>query len=207
MLIVEEEEFLDKVKLNINKKKTKKEQILLFDTQRRYNEYIKKLKYRYNGRYEDIPHYIITKIGRVVKIFDSDYTSKTFDKKDFDNKVIKIALENLGWLNRNTITGVYTNWIDDIYRGEPFTKSWRNKFYWDTYTQSQVNVLEELCVMLCEKYNIPKNIVPSNGYVEFDKIKNFKGISYKSNFSNIYTDINPSFDFTGFLKKIDDESI
>lgn len=199
MLIIEDEESLDKKKLNISKRKVKKTQILLFDTQRRYDEYISKLKYRYDGKYDDIPHYIVTKLGKVYNIFDSNHSSRTFDDYSFDNKLIKIAVENLGWLNKNTITGTYTNWIDDIYRGEPYIKGWRNKFYWDTYPSLQYDSLQELSSMLCEKHNIPKKIVTSNGYVNFNAIKNFKGISCKSNFSNIYTDINPSFNFEGFF--------
>jgi hypothetical protein len=203
MLIIEGEESLDKKKLNINKRNVKKSQILLFDTQRRYDDYISKLNYRYNGQYDDIPHYVVTKLGKVYKIFNSSHSSRTFDNKNFDKKLIKIAIENLGWLSRNTITGVYTNWIGDIYRGEPFIKSWRNKFYWDEYTSLQYNSLQELCNSICEEHDIPKKIVTSNSYVNFNVIKNFQGISCKSNFSNIYTDINPSFNFTGFFKNND----
>jgi hypothetical protein len=203
MLIIEEEESLDKKKLNINKRKVKKSQILLFDTQRRYDDYISKLKYRYNGQYDDIPHFVVTKLGKVYSIFNSSYSSKTFDNQNFDKKLIKIAVENLGWLSRNTISGVYTNWVDDIYRGEPYIKNWRNKFYWDEYTSLQYNSLQELCGFLCEEHRIPKKIVLSNGFINFNAIKNFEGISCKSNFSNIYTDINPSFNFTGFFKNND----
>lgn len=197
MLIIEDVEYLDKKKLKIQKRKTKKSQILLFDTQRRYDEYIGKLKYRYNGNYKDIPHYVITKLGRIYNVFDTEYSSITFNN-EFDKKFIKIALENLGWLNKNTITGVLNNWIGDIYRGEPYVKNWRNKFYWDTYTSLQVESLKELCNQLCDKHDIPKITVPSNGFIE--NINTFRGISCKSNFSNIYTDINPSFKFDGFFK-------
>jgi len=199
MLIIEEEISLDKKKLKITKRKTKKSIICLFDTQRRYNDYINKIKYRYNGEYEDIPHYVITKLGRVHNIFDTDYSSKTFDIKEIDNKTIKIALENLGWLNKNTITGVYTNWIGDIYRGDPYIKNWRNRFYWDGYTNAQLDSLKKLCLMLCDKHDINKRIVSSNGYLNINKLTIFNGILCKSNFSNIYSDINPSFDFMGFF--------
>ncbi len=36
-------------KLNVKKRKTNKTQILLYDTQRRFDDYIMKLKYRRNG--------------------------------------------------------------------------------------------------------------------------------------------------------------
>lgn len=198
MLIIEDVEFLDKKKLNIYKRKTKKTQILLFDTQRRFDDYVNKLIYRYDGKYEDIPHYIVTKLGKIYNIFDSDYSSKTFYDNNFDKKIVKVALENLGWLNKNTITGVLNNWIGDIYRGEPYVKNWRNKFYWDAYPSMQIESLNDLINFLCDKHSIPNNFVPSNGFLE--NIINFEGISCKSNFSNIYTDINPSFNFSGFTK-------
>ena len=47
-------------------------------------------------------------------------------------------------------------------------------------------------------HEIPKQTVPSQGYLE--NISNFKGIVCKSNFSSIYTDINPSFNFKMFVE-------
>ena len=52
---------LSDVKLNINRRKTKKTQIFLYDTGRRLDDYMMKLRHRNNEQYEDIPHYIIKK--------------------------------------------------------------------------------------------------------------------------------------------------
>jgi len=60
-----------------------------------------------------------------------------------------------------------------------------------------MNSLSELCDSLCDKHEISKQTVPSQGYLE--NISNFKGIVCKSNFSSIYTDINPSFNFGVFF--------
>jgi N-acetylmuramoyl-L-alanine amidase len=180
-------------KLNFIEKKTKKSQILLYDTKRRTDDFIKKLEFRKNGKYEDTPHFIVNKIGTVYKIFDTNYYSVSFNHPPLDKKIIKIAVENLGWLNKNTITGFLFNWIGDPYRSEPLVRFWRDKHFWDRYTPEQYRSLSELCHYLCEKHDIPKKIVPSNGYIE--KISKFKGIVGKSNYSDIYTDINPSFDF------------
>jgi len=197
MLEIQSVESLNDIKLNISKRKCKKTQIFLYDTQRRSDDFIMKLKYRNNGKYDDIPHYIITKTGKVLKIFDGNYNSKTFGIRE-DNKQIKIALENLGWLNKNTITGVLYNWIGDPYRGEPHIKKWRNYYFWDPYTEEQLKALVELCKDICKEYNIPYQTVPSQGYLS-NAIK-FMGIVCKSNFLNIYTDINPSFNFNIFYK-------
>lgn len=110
-MLVHDVEILDKNNLNIVKRKSKKTQILLYDTQRRVDDFINKIKYRRNGEYEDIPHFVVSKLGMVYQIFDSNHSSKTFDNPQVDKKQIKIAIENLGWLNKNTITGVLNNWI------------------------------------------------------------------------------------------------
>lgn len=206
MLVIRNVEILDKVKLNVVKRKSKKTQIMLYDTQRRADDFFNKIKYRKNGKFEDIPHFVVTKTGEVFQIFNTEYSSVFHEEPIFDKKIIKIAIENLGWLNKNTITGVLYNWIGDPYRGEPHIKNWRNYYFWDKYTESQISSLSELCSDLCDKHKIFKQIVPSQGYLE--TVINFKGIVCKSNFSNIYTDINPSFDFRVFFNNIiNDESI
>ena len=197
MLAIHNIETIDKSKLNIIKRKSKKTQILLYDTQRRVDDFVNKLRYRNNSNYKDIPHFIVSKLGIVYQVFDTNYSSVTFNDPKTDKKQIKIAIENLGWLNKNTITGVLNNWIGDPYRAEPHIRNWRNHYFWDKYNDPQLEVLSELCEYLCEEHNISKQTVPSNGYLE--KISNFNGIVCKSNFSNIYTDINPSFNFRIFF--------
>ncbi len=198
MLGIRDVEIIDKEKLNHSKKSYKKRQILLYDTKRRIDDFVKKIKFRRNGEYDDLPHFIITKSGDIYKVLDVKYSSKTFDIDKIDRQQIKIAVENLGWLKKNTITGFYTNWIGDPYRTDPFIRSWREKFYWDRYNYEQMKALVSLCDQLCDEYNIKKHVVPTNGIIE--NIENLGGIVCKSNFSNIYTDINPSFDFKMFVE-------
>jgi N-acetyl-anhydromuramyl-L-alanine amidase AmpD len=197
MLVINNIETIDKSQLNIVKKKSKKTQILLYDTQRRIDDFVNKIKHRKNGNFEDIPHFIVSKLGQVYQVFDTNYSSNTFNNPYKDNRMIKIAIENLGWLNKNTITGVLNNWIGDPYRSEPYIRNWRNYYFWDKYNEFQTEAIYELCNDLCEKHNIFKQTVPSQGYIE--NASNFKGIVCKSNFSTIYTDINPSFNFEGFF--------
>jgi N-acetyl-anhydromuramyl-L-alanine amidase AmpD len=198
MLEIRDVEIIKKDELNHPKKSYKKRQILLYDTKRRIDDFINKIKYRQNGQYEDIPHFIVTKMGDIYQILDTKYHSKTFGEHKIDCRQIKVAVENLGWLNKNTITGYYSNWIGDPHRSDPFVRSWRDKFYWDRYTDIQIESIIELCVNLCREHNIKDRIVPSNGFIE--NIEKFEGIVCKSNFSNIYTDINPSFNFKKFTE-------
>lgn len=197
MLIIQDVEILDKSKLNIVRRKSTKTQIFLYDTHRRADDFINKIKFRKNGEYSDIPHFLITKLGGVYQLFDTKFSSTTFNDSSIDKKMIKIAIENLGWLTKNTITGIMNNWIDDPYRAEPHVRNWRNHFYWDKYYEDQMNELSKLCDFLCEHHDIIKQTPPSQGYLE--NASNFKGIVYKSNFSSIYTDINPSFNFRVFF--------
>jgi len=198
MLEIRDVETIDKDSLNHNKRKYKKKQILLYDTKRRIDDFVNKIKYRYDGEYQDIPHFIISKMGDVYQVLDTDYSSKTFGDDKIDRKQIKIAIENLGWLQKNTITGYFSNWIDDPHRSEPYVRSWRDRFYWDRYTEQQLKTTINLCKDLCEEHNIERKVVPTNGYIE--NVEKFGGIVCKSNFSNIYTDINPSFNFKMFLE-------
>jgi N-acetyl-anhydromuramyl-L-alanine amidase AmpD len=198
MLEIHDVEILNQKELNVTKKKSKKTQILLYDTGRRCDDFMMMLKYRFNGKYDEMPHYVVSKLGKVYKVFNTDHSSKTFGNPDIDKKQIKIAIENLGWLNKNTITGIYNNWIGDIYRTQPFIKNWRGYFYWDQYTDEQTKSLVTLCKSLSEEHKIPYQTVPSQGYLE--NVDKFNGIVCKSNFLNIYTDINPSFDFTTFYE-------
>jgi N-acetyl-anhydromuramyl-L-alanine amidase AmpD len=193
-------EVFDLSNLNHKKRKYNKTQILLYDTKRRIDDFIKMLKYRREGKYEDIPHFCITKTGKIYKLIEPDYMTKTFGDTSVDKKQIKIAIENLGWLNKNTIMGTYSNWINDIYRGEPHLRGWRGYFYWDTYSKEQLNALADLCLLLCAHYDIPYQSFPSSGF--FENAKNFNGIVSKSNFSDIYTDINPSFNFNIFEENV-----
>lgn len=203
MLEVQNVENLSDITFNITKRKSRKTQIFLYDTQRRVDDFIMKLKYRNDGEYDDIPHYIVTKSGKVLKILDTNYSTKTFGTKNIDNKLVKIAVENLGWLNKNTITGVLHNWIGDPYRSEPYIKKWREFYFWDRYTEEQIKSLVTLCKMTCKEHNIPYQTVPSQGYLS--NVIKFTGIVCKSNFLNIYTDINPSFNFNNFYKEDNQE--
>jgi hypothetical protein len=198
MLVIHDVETIDRDKLNVVKKKYKKKQILLYDTKRRIDDFVNKLKYRRNGQYDDIPHFIVSKFGDVYRVMDPNYTSKTFGDEKIDRRQIKIAVENLGWLNKNRISGMYNNWIGDPYRSEPFIRGWRDRYYWDRYGEDQMKSVVNLCNELCESFQIDRKVIPSHGHVE--NIDKFQGIVCKSNFSNIYTDINPSFDFKLFLE-------
>ena len=165
MLEIHNVENLDSKNLNITRRKSKKNQILLYDTSRRADDFIGKIRYRNNEKYNQIPHFIITKLGTVYQIFDTNHYSNTFDDPQIDKQFIKIAIENLGWLNKNTITGFLTNWI------------YINSNAYDKILQWEQNGKPLIDLWFMSSFNIwccyPLLGVQKNGYSDIDKsIKN-----------------------------------
>ena len=197
---------VDKVKLDgfnpVGKNKRKK-QIILTHTSRNISDYLKSLRYRYNGNYKKLPNYIIDREGVVYEIISPNTYSEYMDYSTYNKNSIIICLENLGWLRKNPLDGSYVNWIGDIYKESIYERKWRTYHFWQPYTEEQINVLSSLVNEVCDEFNIPKKTIGHN--VEVDKIDKYNGIVTNSNFSKENTDLNPSFNFETLQKKITDE--
>jgi N-acetyl-anhydromuramyl-L-alanine amidase AmpD len=76
-------------------------------------------------------------------------------------------------------------------------------FFWQPYTESQINVLSKLILSICSEFNIPTTSIGHN--VKVDNIERFRGITTKSNYDYDYTDLSPAFDFNELIKKIEYE--
>lgn len=183
-----------------NKNKT---QIILTHTSRDINQYLMSLKYRFNGKYDKIPNYVIDKDGRILETLNPEKYSKIFNNKNIDNKSIIISLENLGWLEKEPLKNGYINWIGNIYKGKVFERKWRDYLYWDKYTNEQIDSCVFLCKKLIEEFGIVKKFVGHN--TKINGIEKFEGIVTRSNYFTETTDLNPSFEFEYFLKNIEDE--
>lgn len=189
----------------ISKLHKSKKQIILCHTSREVEEYLASLKFRYNGKYDKIPHYLIKKDGEILKLLDDNKVPNFFYEEKLNNIAIIISLENLGWLERKPLSQDYINWKGSIYNGEVFEKKWRDYFFWDTYPEVQIDSLVELCDNLCEELNIDKRTSGHN--TKMEGMINFEGISSRSNFDSRFTDLSPSFDFEKFTKKLEHEQI
>jgi N-acetyl-anhydromuramyl-L-alanine amidase AmpD len=189
----------------INKTHKAKKQIILCHTSREVEEYLASLKFRYNGKYDKIPHYVITKNGDILQLLDNVKVSNIFYNEKINNNSIFISLENLGWLERKPLSSDYINWKGSIYKGEVYEKKWRDYFFWDIYPEKQFESLVELCFNLCDELQIEKRCSGHN--TKMDGMINFEGISSRSNFDSRFTDLSPSFNFENFLKKIEHEQI
>jgi len=196
-------EILDKKlknQIGVEKKKT---QIILTHTKRNADEYLTSLRYRYNKKYNKLPHYIITREGLILQIMEDEEYGKYFNNKTFDKQSIVISLENLGWLEKQPLKNYYINWIGSIYNENVFDKKWRDYFFWEPYTQIQIEKTAELCKKLIEKFDIEPVCLGHN--TKTNKLETFSGIITRSNIDQDSTDLSPAFDFEYFIKLLEDE--
>jgi len=186
-------------------KQKKKSQIILSHSSRNVENYLQSLKYRYNGKFLRIPNYVITKEGKILQLLSNTEHSNFFKDLNINRNSINIVLENLGWVQKEPLKDYYVNWIGDIYKGKVFERKWRDYFFWDPYTEKQIDSTVLLCKMLFKEMGIKNNIIGHN--TRINGIEKFEGVVTKSNFDSNFTEVNPSFNFENFIKKIDDEQL
>tara|TARA_Y100000310_G_scaffold342951_1_gene448418 strand:- start:10615 stop:11211 length:597 start_codon:yes stop_codon:yes gene_type:complete len=170
-----------------------KHQIMLGHTSRNVEDYLKSLDLRHNGHYKNKPHYIISKEGVVIKVLEPHICTNFFGSLEIDNNIIIILLENEGWLKPKKGNPGLCDWLGNIYKGEVFEKKWRNKIFWSTYTEKQVESLTILLNDLCNNLNINMNFIGHN--VRIEGVEKFKGVVTRSNYSEYFTDLSPAFNF------------
>ena len=185
------------------KKLKEKGQIILCHTSREIGEYLISLKFRNSGKYDKLPHYVITRDGKLLEVLSPNYSSNYLVDKGIKKQHIIVCLENLGWMNKKPLSDTFLNWIGNIYKDKVYEKKWRDYFLWQPYTDIQVDKTVELCKELCEKFSIPNKFVGHN--TKIDGIENFKGIVSRSNFNSRFTDLSPAFPFETFKTKIENE--
>lgn len=181
----------------------RKKQIILCHTSREVQEYLASLKHRYNGEYDKIPHYIITRKGEILQLLDDNTYSNYFDDETINKNSIVISLENLGWLEKKPLTNYYINWKGSIYNERVFEKKWRDFYFWQPYTTIQTEMVAELSKHLLETFKIEKRCIGHN--TKFVGVSSYEGIVSKSNYDSSHTDLNPSFNFEEFKKYLENE--
>lgn len=196
-------EIIDKIFQTDLKKEKEKKQILLTHSGRNILDYMMSIKYRFNGSPKRLPHYLIGRDGKVIQVLEDKYNSNFSSNDRVNSKSIVICLENLGWLEKVPLKLHHINWIGNIYKGDVFDKKWRDYFFWQPYTDIQLETTAELCKSLCEKHKIELRCVGHNTKVK--GIESFLGILTKSNFDDFATDLSPAFDFEKFNKLLNNE--
>jgi len=194
---------IDKKIETISEENRNKKQIILTHTSRNIEEYLVSLRYRFNKKYNKIPHFVIDRSGNIIQTLDETKYGKYFNDEQFDKQSIIITLENLGWLQKEPLKNYHINWIGSIYKEKVFNKKWREYFFWEPYTQIQLDKTAELCKKISKEFSIDLNCVGHN--TKMNKMETFSGILTKSNIYQDSTDVSPAFDFEYFIKKLDNE--
>lgn len=184
-------------------KQKKKRQIILCHTSREVEEYLASLTFRFNGKYDKIPNYVVTRRGEVLELLPENAHTNLFKQENINRNSVIVCLENLGWLEKKPLTNHYINWKGSIYNEQVYEKKWRDFFFWQPYTTSQLETTAKLCNQLLETLHIEKRCIGHNTKV--DGVINFEGIVTRSNFDTTFTDLNPSFNFETFTKLIENE--
>ena len=180
-------------------KQKKKHQIILTHTSRNLSEYLMMLKYRYNGNFKRVPNYIVTRDGEILKLLENNEHTEFFLEPNNNRNSIIISLENLGWLQKEPLTDHYINWIGDIYNGKVFERKWREYFFWQPYTDKQLDSTSLLCNKLFGELSIKQQIIEHN--TKIIGIEKYEGVVTKSNFDIQFTDVSPAFKLDELLKK------
>lgn len=182
-------------------KQKKKKQIILSHTSRDIKNYLMSLKYRYNGKYDKIPNYVINREGKILKLLNDNEYSNYFSDTNINRNSIIICLENLGWVEKEPLKNSHINWIGNIYKEKIYNKKWRDYFFWQPYTEIQIEKTAELCEKLTKEFSINKECVGHN--TKINGVERYEGIVTKSNFDIEFTDVSPAFNFEQFIKLIE----
>lgn len=176
---------------NYHKKIYTKTQIVIGNSGRKLMRHFDAWLNRRNGKYKKTSAFTIDKDGSIYQHYDPKYYSD-FTGVEQDKCNISIILVNGGWLKLNEMN-VYVDWLGHIYSRstEVFEKNWRGYKYWFNYTEEQLNSLKNLINSLCEQFGIENKVVDHNVYDE--NIDIFKGITFRSNYSRLLTDVSPAF--------------
>ncbi len=184
--------------LNINKTKYKtknyyktksvKTQIVIGCSLRAGSNHIVRLKHKNFGESKSWPTYSITREGVVYEHFDSSYHSDFLGIKEGDVKSVSIMLENMVHLYKKDNT--YVNFIDEVCTSKNIVKKKSGDFnYWEGFPEEQLDGLTKLCQIICDKHNIPKNVIDFHHYNK--DIGKYKGIVLKGNYVNGSTETSP----------------
>lgn len=198
-MIINKEYYFDD-KDYIKKTRANKKQIVLINTSCTLEEHITKIGTRYNGKYDRIPCFFISRDGNVYQHFSVKSYNKLMSEYNIEKNVITIAVENVGWLYKDTLTGDMVDWKGSKYIDGIIEIPWRGKKYWATYPEIQYTKLAELVDYLCKEYGVVKEFIGTN--IVVDKPNYFKGIVNRSNYSKNYYDLSPAVDFKKLTKLI-----
>lgn len=185
---------------NRYKVKSPKTQIVIANSLRKKNYHIIHLQHKELGRTKTWNTFTIDRGGKIFQHYETDYHTDFLNKKNADKHIISIVLENMGVLFK-TDDGKFVNWINEECSEKLVEeKKWLGYNYWEKYSDKQLKSLGKLCEMLCQKHNIPKELIEFQHYHK--DIHKFKGIAFRSNHIQDSSDMNPMFNLKTFNKQL-----
>ena len=180
-----------------------KKQIVLCGSLRNDNHGIIHLQHKEFRKSKKWNAFTISREGIIYQHYNPKYYGDFLGVKEIDKQAISVVLENSGGLFKLS-ENEYVNWINEPCLIENvYKQSWSNYGYWEQYSDKQIKATFDLCKHLCKEFNIRLKIIEFNLYHK-ETIK-FNGIVSRSNYFEAATDINPSFDFVDFQKKLTGE--
>ena len=175
-----------------------KKQIIIASSLRKSNYHILRLKSKNRGRHTRWNCYTISREGSVYEHFNPKYYSNYLDIKKADKQSIVVVLENMGSLLK-TPDGMYLNTLNEVCDNEFVgEKKWLGQKYWEIFPEVQLENLAGLCKVLCKKFKIPLKVIEFHH--PHEKILDFTGIAFKSNYFENSNDVNPYMD----IEKLND---
>jgi hypothetical protein len=177
---------------NYIKEVYQKTQIVIGHSGRKKMRHFESWINRRNGKYKKTAPFTIDIDGTIYQHYNPKYYSNFLDFEQ-DKCNIPIVLVNQGWLKLNDMN-VYVDWLGHIYSKniDPLEKNWRDHKYWAKYTEEQFISLKELIDYLSKEFNINRRVINNNVYDE--NVDLFKGITFRSNYSRVLTDVSPAFE-------------
>lgn len=188
---------------NFIRKETTKKYIIIGNTFNDNMRHINGWLNRYNGRYKKTSAYTINREGFIYEHFNPKFYSEFFKNNDLNCNSIIILIENYGWITEIETKNKFITWFGDIYKypDKIYKKRWRNHTIWESYNAKQIESVAYLVNKLCLEFDIPLSVESHN--TKINLTLDYKGILYKSNIDKNSTDINPSWDFELFKRKIE----
>ena len=185
---------------NRYKVKSFKTQIVIASSLRKDNYHIKRLYGKELGNTKKWNTFTIDRNGKIFQHYDDMFHTDFLGIKVGDKQSISIVLENMGCLFQFD-DKKYVNWLNEECDSDRIVqKKWLGYNYWEIFDEKQINALANLCNYLCEKHNIPKEVINFQHYHK--EIHKFKGIVFRSNYIEDSSDINPLFNHSNFSKLI-----
>lgn len=154
-------------------------------------------------------HYVLGRNGVVYQLFNTNFWSNHLGKGSVGGNTINsrrsvaIEISNIGPLQEKgtTLFDIYGGAYCELSEQKYYTKlstPWRGFQYFATFTDNQYSSLKSLLIYLCNKWSIPRTIMPETARYDLfgGNARVYRGICTHANYrADGKTDIGPAFDW------------